>query len=234
MPFWGVRLFGAFRKNHVTNAVRLGRIRVRISAKLREDKEEEVCEMYVIVGLGNPTLKYAKTRHNVGFDAVDLLGKMNHIAVNKRKFKGLTGQGKICGEQVVLVKPQTFMNLSGECVREVMDFYKVKPESGLVVLYDDIYIQPGELRIRQKGSAGGHNGMKNIIAHLKTQDFVRIRIGVGEKPEGMDLADYVLQRFPKAERAEVDDALLRSAKAVEEILSNNVEAAMNKYNQRKS
>lgn len=190
--------------------------------------------MYIIVGLGNPTQKYAKTRHNVGFMVIDRLAKENHITVNKRRHKGLCGQGQINGQQVLLVKPQTFMNLSGDCIGELVQFYKIDPPSELIIIYDDINLNPGEIRIRQKGSAGGHNGVKNIIAHLKTQEFPRVKIGIGEKPEGMELAEYVLQRFTKAENGLIQDAITRSVQALDEILANNIDGAMNKFNQRKS
>ena len=148
--------------------------------------------MYVIAGLGNPGSKYEKTRHNVGFQVIDRLASKYHIDMNTKKHKAICGTGVIEGVKVLLVKPQTFMNLSGESIREVVDFYKVDPETEFLVIYDDISLAPGHLRIRKKGSAGGHNGIKNIILHLGTQVFPRVRVGVGEKPEGYDLADYVL------------------------------------------
>lgn len=152
--------------------------------------------MYIIVGLGNPSKQYEGTRHNAGFMTLDVLADRYNIDISEKKHKALCGKGVIEGNKVVLLKPQTFMNLSGESVRAAADFYKVAPEE-IIVIYDDISLEPGQLRVRKKGSAGGHNGMKNIIAHLGTQDFPRIRVGVGEKPAGMDLADYVLGRFSK-------------------------------------
>lgn len=151
--------------------------------------------MKFIVGLGNPTAQYAGTRHNIGFDAVTKLSDVYRIEVKEKKHKALCGKGIIAGEKVILVKPQTYMNASGESVHAVLDFYKAEP-SDLLVLYDDVCLAPGQLRIRERGSAGGHNGIKSIIAQLGTEEFARIRIGVGEKPEGWDLADYVLGRFP--------------------------------------
>ena len=136
--------------------------------------------MYIIAGLGNPTREYEKTRHNVGFDTIDVLADKLNTSVDEKKFKGLYGKGIIAGEKVILLKPQTFMNLSGESVREAADFYKVDPEH-IIVIYDDISLDVGQLRIRKKGSAGGHNGIKNIIAHLGTQEFPRIKVGVGDK-----------------------------------------------------
>ena len=153
----------------------------------------------------NPSKQYEGTRHNAGFMTLDVLADRYNIDISEKKHKALCGKGVIEGNKVVLLKPQTFMNLSGESVRAAADFYKVAPEE-IIVIYDDISLEPGQLRVRKKGSAGGHNGMKNIIAHLGTQDFPRIRVGVGEKPAGMDLADYVLGRFSKGERELLEEA----------------------------
>ena len=169
--------------------------------------------MYIIAGLGNPTREYEKTRHNVGFDTIDVLADKLNTSVDEKKFKGLYGRGIIAGEKVILLKPQTFMNLSGESVREAADFYKVDPEH-IIVIYDDISLDVGQLRIRKKGSAGGHNGIKNIIAHLGTQEFPRIKVGVGDKPPRMDLADYVLSRFSKEDREKMEQAFKDAAEAV--------------------
>lgn len=169
--------------------------------------------MYIIAGLGNPGKQYAQTRHNVGFDTIDILADKYNISVDTKKHKALCGKGMIEGQKVVLAKPQTFMNLSGESVRELVDFYKIDPEEELIVIYDDISLEPGQLRIRPKGSAGGHNGIKNIIAHLGTQVFKRVKVGVGEKPKGYDLADYVLSRFPKDERVLMEEAFERAGEA---------------------
>lgn len=188
--------------------------------------------MYIIVGLGNPTKEYSGTRHNIGFDAIDTIAKKYKIGVDSKKHKGIYGTGYIEGYKVVLVKPQTYMNLSGESVREFIDYYKTEAESELIVIFDDIDLDVGQLRIRKKGSAGGHNGIKNIIAHLGTQNFMRIKIGVGEKPRGMDLANYVLGHFAKEERAVVDEALEDVASAVELMITKDVDAAMNVYNQK--
>jgi PTH1 family peptidyl-tRNA hydrolase len=188
--------------------------------------------MYIIVGLGNPGKTYEHTRHNVGFDAIDVLADRYHISVDSKKHKALYGKGVIEGQKVILAKPQTFMNLSGESVRELIDFYKIDETEELLVIYDDISLDPGQLRIRAKGSAGGHNGIKNIIAHLGGQEFKRIKVGVGEKPKGYDLADYVLSRFPKEERSAVEDALERCADAAVKIVSGDLDAAMNEYNKK--
>ena len=187
--------------------------------------------MYIIAGLGNPTREYEKTRHNVGFDTIDVLADKLNTSVDEKKFKGLYGRGIIAGEKVILLKPQTFMNLSGESVREAADFYKVDPEH-IIVIYDDISLDVGQLRIRKKGSAGGHNGIKHIIQQLGTQNFVRIKVGVGAKPKGWDLADYVLGRFDKEDRALIEEAQERACKAVELILTDSVDAAMNEYNKK--
>lgn len=188
--------------------------------------------MYIIVGLGNPGSRYAHTRHNVGFDTIDILADRYGISVDNKKFKALWGKGVIEGQRVVLAKPQTYMNLSGESVRQLIDFYKIDETEELIVIYDDISLEPGQLRIRVKGSAGGHNGIKSIIAHLGGQDFKRIKVGVGEKPLGFDLADYVLSRFSKAERESVEEALQRAAEAAAAIMTDGMDAAMNRYNKK--
>ena len=189
--------------------------------------------MYVIAGLGNPGSKYEKTRHNVGFQVIDRLASKYHIDMNIKKHKAICGTGVIEGVKVLLVKPQTFMNLSGESIREAVDFYKVDPETEFLVIYDDISLAPGHLRIRKKGSAGGHNGIKNIILHLGTQVFPRVRVGVGEKPEGYDLADYVLGHFSKEEQVLMDEGYAHAVHAVEMILEGDISAAMNEYNRKK-
>ena len=188
--------------------------------------------MYIIAGLGNPGSKYEKTRHNMGFRVIDLLAEKYHIDMNMKKHKAVCGTGVIEGRKVMLLKPQTFMNLSGESIREAVDFYKIDPETELIVIYDDIDLDPGQLRIRKKGSAGGHNGIKNIIQELGTQKFVRIKVGVGAKPQGWDLADYVLGRFGSEDRKLVDEAQDRACKAVELILSDGPDAAMNEFNKK--
>lgn len=188
--------------------------------------------MYIIVGLGNPGKQYEHTRHNVGFDTIDVLAERYHISVDAKKHKALYGKGLIEGNKVILAKPQTYMNLSGESVRELIDFYKIDETEELIVIYDDISLDPGQLRLRAKGSAGGHNGIKNIIAHLGGQEFKRVKVGVGEKPKGYDLADYVLSRFPKEEREKVDAALERAADAAVKIITDDMAAAMNEYNKK--
>lgn len=188
--------------------------------------------MYIIAGLGNPGSKYAHTRHNVGFDTVEYLADYYGIDIETKKFQALVGQGVIEGNKVLLVKPQTYMNLSGESLREVVNFYKIDPEEELIVIYDDISLNPGQLRLRGKGSAGGHNGIKNIIQQLGTQTFKRIKVGVGEKPEGYDLADYVLGHFSGEELAIMKESLEKVCGAVELMLEGDVDAAMNQYNKK--
>ena len=186
-------------------------------------------QMKIIVGLGNPGAKYAGTRHNVGFAVLDELAERHNIRIDTAKHKALIGKGIIDGEKVILAMPQTFMNLSGESVRAIMDFYKCTVED-LIVVYDDIDLDVGKLRIRQKGSAGGHNGMKNIIQHVGSQEFVRIIVGVGKKPDHMDLADYVLSRFGKEDLANIRESCGNACDAVETILADGTVAAMNKFN----
>lgn len=186
-------------------------------------------DMKVIVGLGNPGTKYAGTRHNIGFDTVTALADKYSIKLKDKKFNGLIGEGFIEGEKVMLVQPQTYMNLSGECVGLIAGFYKLDAED-IIVICDDINLDTGRLRIRAKGSAGGHNGLKNIIAHLGTEAFPRIRIGVGEKTEGWDLADYVLARFSGEDEATMRKAIKNAVGAVETWISYDIGKAMNLYN----
>lgn len=188
--------------------------------------------MYIIVGLGNPGKQYAHTRHNVGFDTIDILAERYRVSVDIKKHKALCGKGMIEGRKVILAKPQTFMNLSGESVRELIDFYKIDEAKELIVIYDDISLEPGQLRLRAKGCAGGHNGIKNIIAHLGGQEFGRVKVGIGEKPKGYDLADYVLGHFSKEERQKMDASLERAADAVVRILVDDMASAMNEYNKK--
>ena len=188
--------------------------------------------MYVIAGLGNPDKQYENTRHNIGFDAIDALAEKYNIDISIRKHRAYCGKGMINGNKVVLVKPQTYMNLSGESLRSVVDYYKIDPESELLVLFDDVSLDVGQLRIRKKGSAGGHNGIKNIIANLNTQNFARIKIGVGEKPKKMDLVDYVLGHFTKSERVLMDEAIEHAIRAAGMIVAGEMDSAMNIYNQK--
>lgn len=184
--------------------------------------------MYAIIGLGNPDKKYEKTRHNVGFDVIDELAEQMGIEVKTKRHKALCGIGTIGSEKVVLIKPQTYMNLSGESVRAVMDFYKLDAKSDIIVVSDDISLPVGKIRIRTKGSAGGHNGLKSIISHAGTDGFTRIKVGVGAN-EG-DLVKHVLGKFSKQDRVFVDDAIRDAASAAEVIVMYDAQTAMNKYN----
>ena len=177
--------------------------------------------MKIIVGLGNPGREYEHTRHNVGFEAIDVIASLMNVDVTEKKFKAFMAKGMYGGEKVILLKPQTYMNLSGESVRQAMDYYKVGIE--------DL----GNIRIRKKGSAGGHNGIKSIIAQIGSQDFPRIKIGVGEKPKGWDLADYVLGRVGEDEAIFLNGALKEAAEAAKMMMEGEVEAAMNRYNKKK-
>ena len=189
--------------------------------------------MFIIAGLGNPDRQYEGTRHNVGFDVIDRLADKYNIAVDVKKHRALLGKGVIEGQKVILAKPQTYMNLSGESIRSLVDYYKIDGEHELLVIYDDINLGVGQLRIREKVSAGGHNGIKNIIAHLGTQVFPRIRVGVGEKPSRYDLADYVLGHFSRAEKELMDEGYDHAVKAVGMILSGRIGDAMSEYNRKK-
>lgn len=189
--------------------------------------------MFLIVGLGNPDRRYEKTRHNVGFDAIDALADRYGIAVKDKKHKALCGTGVIEGTKVMLAKPQTYMNLSGESVAEIVQFYKLDPESEMLVIFDDISLAPGNIRVRKKGSAGGHNGIKNIIACTGTQNFMRIKVGVGQKPDGWDLADFVLSPFGEADRKLVDAAIADTMDAAVLMMQGQADAAMNQFNARK-
>lgn len=189
--------------------------------------------MYIITGLGNPGKEYEGTRHNAGFMAIDHLADKYQISMDTRKHMAYLGKGIINGQKVILAKPQTYMNLSGESIRSLVDYYKIDPEEELIVLYDDISLDPGNIRIRAKGSAGGHNGIKNIIAMTGTQNFKRIKVGVGEKPKGWDLADYVLGRFSDEDRKKVNDAIEDAIGAVSMILRGETDQAMNCYNAKK-
>ena len=182
--------------------------------------------MYIIVGLGNPGKEYENTRHNAGFMVIDKLAEDAGIRVIEKKHKALIGKGMIDGEKVVLVKPQTYMNLSGESVGEVIDFYKIDEKSELIVISDDIDLDVGQLRIRGKGSAGGHNGLKNIILHLGHEGFCRVRVGVGAKREGTDLAAHVLGTIDKEHRADFEESVSNGAEAVKLIMKQDVNAAI--------
>lgn len=183
--------------------------------------------MKLIVGLGNPGKKYEHTRHNMGFDVVDLFSELAQIDIDKDAFKGLVGRGNVFDEDVYLLKPQTFMNLSGESVREIVSYFKI-PKEDIIVIYDDLDLEPGKIRLRLSGSSGGHRGIQNIIEQLGTENIKRIRIGIG-KPT-YDTIDYVLGKPLKEEQVLIDEAIKKAVDALKEILKNNFDSAMNKYN----
>ena len=189
--------------------------------------------MFVIVGLGNPGKKYEKTRHNIGFNVIDAMADKYNIRVKERKHQALIGSGFIEGQKVMLVKPTTYMNKSGDSVSDVLDYYKLDPELELIVIYDDISLEPGNIRIRKKGSAGGHNGIKDIIAMIDTQNFMRVKVGVGENPAGWDLADYVMGSFSQHDKGKIDEAIQDAISAAVLMMQGQVDKAMNNYNAKK-
>lgn len=188
--------------------------------------------MFIIAGLGNPGPEYEGTRHNAGFDVIDRLADRYNISVEERKHRAYCGKGIIAGQKVILLKPQTYMNLSGESIRSALEYYKVDETQEFLVIFDDVSLDVGQIRIRKKGSAGGHNGIKNIIAQTGTTEFQRIKIGVGEKPKKYDLADYVLGHFSKAELEQMEEGYDRAVKAVERIVNGQIDEAMNEYNKK--
>ena len=195
-------------------------------------KIERLFKMYLIVGLGNPEQDYSKTRHNMGFNVINALSEKYDIPVTKSKFKGLVGSGIIENEKVLLLKPQTFMNLSGESIIETMNFYKIEP-ADIIIIYDDVDIEPGQIRIRKFGSAGTHNGMKSVVQCLGTEDFCRIRIGIGKPDSTTDMITYVIGYISPEETEQLKDGVKIAKEAVVEILKNGVDSAMNKFNKKK-
>ncbi|MGI5949674.1 aminoacyl-tRNA hydrolase [Peptoniphilus sp.] len=185
--------------------------------------------MYIIVGLGNPGKKYEATRHNVGFRTIDTLADKLNIKVNKIKFKGLLGEGRIADEKVILLKPQTFMNNSGESIVEVLNFYKLQPKD-VFVIADDIDIEFAQLKIKKNGSAGTHNGLKSIVNLTGSKDFARFKIGVGKKHPNEDLASFVLSNFPAKDKKHIDACIEACADAVIEAVTDGIDRAMNNYN----
>lgn len=185
--------------------------------------------MYLIVGLGNPEADYSRTRHNMGFDVINKISEKYDIKVNKTKFKALYGNGIIDNKKVILVKPQTYMNLSGESVQQFVDFYKIENKN-LLVIYDDIDTIPGKIRIKKVGGPGTHNGMKSVVSCLNTEEFVRIRVGIGMPEFKGDLINYVIGHIPEDEYNELQKGVSLASDAVDEILKNGVDIAMNKYN----
>ena len=185
--------------------------------------------MYLIVGLGNPENEYAHTRHNMGFDTINQIAKNNNIQITKNKFKGLCESTIIQNQKVILLKPQTYMNLSGESVKEVAEFYNLKPEE-IIVIYDDIDIEKGYIKIRKKGGAGSNNGMKSVVEELQSTDFARIRVGIGQPEFKSDMINYVIGKVSQEEQEILQQGVEKAAKAVEEILKNGIDIAMNKFN----
>ena len=185
--------------------------------------------MYLIIGLGNPENEYANTRHNMGFDTINKLANKNNIEVNKNKFKGLYGTGIIQGQKVILLKPQTYMNLSGESIKEIVEFYHIKPEE-IIIIYDDIDTEKGNIRIRKKGGPGSHNGMKSVVENLNTTDFGRIRVGIGQPESKRDMINYVIGKVPEEEQKILQEGVNKATEAIEEILKNGIDIAMNKFN----
>lgn len=185
--------------------------------------------LYIIVGLGNPGDKYEKTRHNVGFNVIDLLAKEYSIDVSKLKHKALIGEGRVGTEKVILVKPMTYMNLSGESVADICNYYNIDLEN-LIVIYDDIDLDVGKIRIRKKGSGGTHNGMRSIIKCLGSNEFPRVRVGISKPKNGQDLADFVLSRFSKEDEKSLQESFENSVAAVDCAIRNDLDLAMNRYN----
>ncbi len=191
--------------------------------------EAVLADIFLIVGLGNPGTKYNNTRHNVGFDTIDYLSNKLNVKLSRIGFKGVYGEAELDGVRTILLKPQTYMNLSGESVRDAASWFKI-PMEKILVIYDDIDLEPGKIRVRPKGSSGTHNGMKSIIYQLQSDSFPRVRIGIGRAPERWDLADYVLSRFSKEDREIIDQSIEKAADAVLTIVRSGVEKAMNSYN----
>ena len=185
--------------------------------------------MFLIVGLGNPENDYANTRHNMGFNVINKLSDMYDIDVNKSKFKGLFGNGVVNGEKIILLKPQTFMNLSGESVKEVMNFYKI-PSDQLIVIYDDIDLDPGIIRVRKNGGPGTHNGMKSVVHFVGNQNFARVRVGIGKPADHEDLIEYVIGAIPNLAKEDLEKGVNLAASAVDVMLKQNIDVAMNKFN----
>ena len=185
--------------------------------------------MYLIVGLGNPEAEYGKTRHNMGFNTINKIAEQYHINVNKTKFQGLSEVGTIEGQKVILVKPQTYMNLSGEAIIKYKDFYKI-PSENIIVIYDDIDVDIGKIKIRKKGGPGTHNGMKSVVEELQTEDFPRIRVGIGKPMFKEMMIGYVLQKLQGEERDILNDSTKKAADAVCDIITYGIDKAMNMYN----
>lgn len=192
-------------------------------------KEQRVIHMKLVVGLGNPGKQYDHTRHNIGFEVIDYMAKEYNIALDKSKFKGVYGIGNINGEKIILLKPLTYMNLSGESIRPLMDYYQLELED-IVVIYDDLDLPVGKIRLRQKGSSGGHNGIKSTIAHLGSEKFNRMRVGINRPTNGMKITDYVLGKFTKEETELLEVTVKKCSDACAEWMKEPFLQVMNKYN----
>jgi PTH1 family peptidyl-tRNA hydrolase len=204
-----------------------------LKALLTGKRNEEEGRMFVIVGLGNPEKKYFGTRHNVGFATIDALSDKYNIGLTETKFKAVYGKGRIGNERVILVKPLTYMNLSGEAVAPICNYFKVDTKSDLIVISDDVELDVGRIRVRPKGSAGGHNGLKNIIAQLGHDEFSRVRVGVGKKPKEWDMVDWVLGHFEGEDATAIKEGIEDATEAVLDIIENGPDSAMNKFNGKK-
>lgn len=191
------------------------------------EKEESI--MYLIIGLGNPEEEYANTRHNMGFHTINKIAKKYHIEVNRTKFNALYGDGIIEGKKIILIKPQTYMNLSGSAAREFVNFYKVTMED-IIIIHDDIDLDKGVVKIRKKGGPGTHNGMKSVVTELATQNFPRVRVGIGTPEHKKDIINYVIGQIPKEDANILDEATSKAAEAIVEIIKNGIDTAMNRYN----
>lgn len=185
--------------------------------------------MYLIVGLGNPEEDYSKTRHNMGFNVINKIASEYGIEMNKKKFDALYGEGKIENQKVILLKPQTYMNLSGKSIIQVVNFYKI-PLENICVIYDDMDITPGEIKIRKKGGSGSHNGMKSVVAELNSKDFARIRVGIGTPKFKDDSINYVIGAIPEEEMKILDEAVIKAKDAIKSIIKDGIDNAMNKFN----
>lgn len=186
--------------------------------------------MYIIVGLGNPEPEYSNTRHNMGFDTINKLAKQYEIDVSRTKFNGLYGSGVIEKQKVILLKPQTFMNLSGECVKAFVDFYKLQTATDVIVVYDDMDIEPGTVKIKKKGGPGSHNGAKSVVHELENDDFMRIRIGIGKPEEQEDRINYVIGKLQEEEGNILQQGIELAVQAIVETMKHGIDSAMNKYN----
>jgi PTH1 family peptidyl-tRNA hydrolase len=210
------------------------RLEKRAKKKNIDNNDEEATnDLFIIVGLGNPTAQYVGTRHNVGFEMIDVLADKYNINAEGKKFKAYVGKGIVEGHKVLLAKPQTYMNLSGQSVAAMVNYYKVDVAKRLIVIVDDVNLGIGQLRFRKGGSSGGQKGLSSIINQLGTEEFIRIRIGVGEKPIKMALSDYVLSHFTKEEQETMEESYKDCLEGIKVILEGNIEKAMNQWNRKK-